>query len=152
MGVYGCLFQFFIVGGICATIDRVFFLSIIMRIVLLVVQIIVMIFMIGLILLQKGESVVQGGHGKTGASGLVKTTAALAGVFFINCIALARIIRNESVQQSRAIKVASQQEEKASSGVQQPAPADLNNQPSSVEKPLSDDANKEVEKSADTKA
>jgi preprotein translocase subunit SecG len=111
-----------------------------------------MIFMIGLILLQKGESVVQGGHGKTGASGLVKTTAALAGVFFINCIALARIIRNESVQQSLAIKVASQKEKTPSSGVQQPAPEDLDNRPSSVEKALPDSANKEVKKSAGTTA
>lgn len=113
-----------------------------MRIVLLVVQIIVMIFMIGLILLQKGESVVQGGHGKTGASGLVKTTAALAGVFFINCIALARIIRNESEQQSRTIKVASQKEEVVSSAEKQEKPSDFDKTTLKVEKTPSGSQNK----------
>ena len=116
-----------------------------MRIVLLVVQIIVMAFMIGLILLQKGESVVQGGHGKTGASGLVKTTAVLAGVFFINCIALARIIRNESVQQSLAIKVASQTEETASSAENQEKPSVRDKKSVTVDKTSADSVNKKSE-------
>jgi protein translocase SecG subunit len=122
-----------------------------MRIVLLVVQIIVMIFMIGLILLQKGESVVQGGHGKTGTSGLVKTTAVLAGVFFINCIVLARVIRNESEQQSRAIKVASQNEEMVSSAENQEKPSDFDKATLKVEKTPSGAQNKGPKENAGSK-
>ena len=68
-----------------------------MRLFLVVLQIIVMLSMVGIILLQRGEDAATSfTSSKKGTSGLVKATGFLAFVFFVNCIFLARLINKES--------------------------------------------------------
>lgn len=68
-----------------------------MRTFLLVFQIIIMMLMVGVILLQRGEDAASSfSSDKKGTSGLGKLTYGLAFVFLANCIFLAHAINKES--------------------------------------------------------
>lgn len=82
--------------------------------ILLIVQIVVSVAMIALILMQHGKGADAGAAFGSGASGTVfgsrgsgnflsRTTAILATVFFVNCIALAWIVSNRTINAPTSI-------------------------------------------------
>lgn len=82
--------------------------------ILLIVQIVVSVAMIALILMQHGKGADAGAAFGSGASGTVfgsrgsgnflsRTTAILATVFFVNCIALAWIVSNRTTNTATSI-------------------------------------------------
>ena len=75
-----------------------------MRLLLLIFHLLITLTMIGVILLQKGEDASSGASvnptgGLFSARGsknlLTRTTAILSGLFFLNCLVLAILVRNE---------------------------------------------------------
>lgn len=74
----------------------------VLRLFLLVFHLLVTLLMIGVILLQKGEDVGSGSSkggffsARGAKNGLTMTTAILATLFFVNCIALALVVQKEA--------------------------------------------------------
>ena len=82
-----------------------------MRIFLLVFQMIIMFAMVGVILLQQGEDAASSFSSmRKGTSGLVKLTAFLGFVFFVNCLILARTINSESTSEIKTVSGLSKKE------------------------------------------
>ena len=102
-----------------------------MHFVLIVFHLIVTLILIGLILLQKGEDGGAAGGGATNPlfstraskNGLTMATSILATIFFLNCIVLAILIRNESrLSQSISTPIPADVQAPSPADVQTPAP------------------------------